>query len=513
MPDALDRGVLHRAEQIGRVHGREPAVAAAERRAHGFDDDDVVVGEFGHECAPRFVVVRGTGAPIVAVTPRSRRRRCKDVHRATNRRARFGDAARACCAACGSSSGKRRRRTTSTTPTTTSSPRATTTDLDVAVHDDVAAVPAGADADDAGHEPVAVDRRSLLTDGARTQRRLRRPRRRSTSRASTGSRPATRSRTARRRSRRTRRARRSRSPAPRSSSCGFEPGVRLRLRNRRSRRTPARSASPATGANARDRGRRDRRLRGGADVGHRPRPRSGRSRVAGDRRRPQRAARRSTVRLTRRSAAVEDDLAERRVGREEVVGVVAPGRAGAIASTTGATVPAASSGTTSRANAAVARPSPACRAAAASCPSIVSRFAMTASIGSVAARARDRADEHDAALQRGRVDVGLDVVAADEIERHVDAARPVASTMRPRQRVGVERCRRSIAAGRCPTSRPSTRQRSSFVGGARGARRRCAPSALASCSAAVPTPRADRVDEHPLAGAHVRLRRPARRAR
>ena len=36
------------AEQVGRVHGREAAVAAAERRAHRFDDDDVGVGERGH---------------------------------------------------------------------------------------------------------------------------------------------------------------------------------------------------------------------------------------------------------------------------------------------------------------------------------------------------------------------------------------------------------------------------------------------------------------------------------
>ena len=45
---ALDRGELHDAEQVGRVHGREAAVAAPERRAHRFDDDDVGVGECGH---------------------------------------------------------------------------------------------------------------------------------------------------------------------------------------------------------------------------------------------------------------------------------------------------------------------------------------------------------------------------------------------------------------------------------------------------------------------------------
>ena len=47
----LDRGPLHEAEQVGGVHGGERAVAAPERRAHGLDDDDVVVAEFGHGCS------------------------------------------------------------------------------------------------------------------------------------------------------------------------------------------------------------------------------------------------------------------------------------------------------------------------------------------------------------------------------------------------------------------------------------------------------------------------------
>ena len=40
---ALDRRDLHRAEQVGRVHGAQAAVALAERRAHRLHDDDVGV--------------------------------------------------------------------------------------------------------------------------------------------------------------------------------------------------------------------------------------------------------------------------------------------------------------------------------------------------------------------------------------------------------------------------------------------------------------------------------------
>ena len=48
MPDrSIDRA-LHVAEQVGGMHGGQAAVAAPERRADRFDDDDVVVGEFGH---------------------------------------------------------------------------------------------------------------------------------------------------------------------------------------------------------------------------------------------------------------------------------------------------------------------------------------------------------------------------------------------------------------------------------------------------------------------------------
>ena len=41
----LDHGALHGREQIDGVHGRQAAVAAPERRAGGFDDDDVLVGD------------------------------------------------------------------------------------------------------------------------------------------------------------------------------------------------------------------------------------------------------------------------------------------------------------------------------------------------------------------------------------------------------------------------------------------------------------------------------------
>jgi hypothetical protein len=39
----LHRLTLHGAEQLGRVHGGEAAVALAERRAHRLDHDDVAV--------------------------------------------------------------------------------------------------------------------------------------------------------------------------------------------------------------------------------------------------------------------------------------------------------------------------------------------------------------------------------------------------------------------------------------------------------------------------------------
>ena len=48
---ALERSALHRAEQVGGVHRRERTVTPPERGADRFDDDDVVVGEFGHSCS------------------------------------------------------------------------------------------------------------------------------------------------------------------------------------------------------------------------------------------------------------------------------------------------------------------------------------------------------------------------------------------------------------------------------------------------------------------------------
>ena len=51
MPGPFDRGALHEAEQIGRMHGGQAAVAAPERRSHRLDDDDVVVAELGHGCS------------------------------------------------------------------------------------------------------------------------------------------------------------------------------------------------------------------------------------------------------------------------------------------------------------------------------------------------------------------------------------------------------------------------------------------------------------------------------
>ena len=52
---ALDRGALHGAEQVGGVDGRQAAVAPAERRADGLDDDDVGVGERAHVGPPEWL--------------------------------------------------------------------------------------------------------------------------------------------------------------------------------------------------------------------------------------------------------------------------------------------------------------------------------------------------------------------------------------------------------------------------------------------------------------------------
>ena len=51
-PGPVDRGLLHRPQEHGRVHGGEPSVAPAERGSHRFDHYDVVVGEFCHCTLP-----------------------------------------------------------------------------------------------------------------------------------------------------------------------------------------------------------------------------------------------------------------------------------------------------------------------------------------------------------------------------------------------------------------------------------------------------------------------------
>jgi hypothetical protein len=55
----LEGRPLDRAQKLGRMHRRQPAVAAAERRTHRFDNDDVVVGESGHVSS--LVVTDGPG--------------------------------------------------------------------------------------------------------------------------------------------------------------------------------------------------------------------------------------------------------------------------------------------------------------------------------------------------------------------------------------------------------------------------------------------------------------------
>ena len=112
-------------------------------------------------------------------------------------------------------------------------------------------------------------------------------------------------------------------------------------------------------------------------------------------------------------------------------------------------------------------------------------------------RARQRADEHDPALQCRRRDVGLDVRTADEIEHDVGAAVSVASMIAARERVGVERAvgvrGRDDARGRARARR--TARASSAVRAVPTTR---APSALRELQPGGADPAPDRVHERPI---------------
>ena len=81
-------------------------------------------------------------------------------------------------------------------------------------------------------------------------------------------------------------------------------------------------------------------------------------------------------------------------------------------------------------------------------PKRVKRLASIDGSRSVKKGSRHRADAHDAAFGRGRVDVGDHVVAADEVERHVRAAVGRLDD-RPREGV-VSSAPSACAAVRCP---------------------------------------------------------------
>ena len=235
----LDHGSLHGAEQVDRVHGGQAAVAAPERRADGFDDDDVVVGDR----SPRCLLDRSATAKLGADRGPDRTGAGSDpdpgamMQRVRRQPRSVGCSPRSVLAAC--SSGGSRDRPASTVdvdrdaadaPSTTAHDRAdrpprpsTSTTLAAVDHDD-RVPPTRADPTAPGH--------------ARRRRRRRRCSRTVTVSSAgctdhvifgfiaQGRRDLRAARVAYEHGAvqpTTRRARRSRSPAPRSSSCAARP--------------------------------------------------------------------------------------------------------------------------------------------------------------------------------------------------------------------------------------------------------------------------------------------------
>ena len=189
MPDRSIDGALHGAEQIDRMHGGQPAVAAPERRADRLDDDDVVVGDRSRTVSPR--IDRGPESAgsswIVPVAGRDRDLRCHDARHASSRSVRVCVAA-ASLAACSSGEEPACRRPTSTSTHVVDHrrpprPRATTSThrRDRDHHDrrrpstTTARVPRPGRLDRSGHDAGAA-RVGAAHERRGDERRLRRPR-------------------------------------------------------------------------------------------------------------------------------------------------------------------------------------------------------------------------------------------------------------------------------------------------------------------------------------------------
>ena len=105
-------------------------------------------------------------------------------------------------------------------------------------------------------------------------------------------------------------------------------------------------------------------------------------------------------------------------------------------------------------------------------------------------------DEHDAAPQSGDREVGDDVVAAHQLEDHVDGADRVGDV--GRQRRGIE-----LAGGEHGVVEPEGARLLQLLGGAGGADDR-APGRLTELQCGGAHAGADRVDEQHLTRLHAR---------
>ena len=203
-------------------------------------------------------------------------------------------------------------------------------------------------------------------------------------------------------------------------------------------------------------------------------------------------------RVTRTQVRSSTMLPNTRVGREQVVGGGRRRRAAKVRAIDRATTsPLASSGTTSRTNACgggrllLGRTGRATR-----CRATCSRLNMSAPRSSWRASAGEHADEHDAAAWRRRPR-GRSPRSRHRPGRWTTSTGPAAAVMSAASAVGIEVARRDHGVVEPESARPVRASR-----GCARCRRRCSPVALASCSAAVPTPEPDRVHEHHLAGLH-----------